>query len=93
MYSQRYGTIPIVRNTGGLADSVQMIDPGRGEGTGILFNDFNGLALGWALNLALDLYEDKKLWRKLRRNAMAKDFSWERQGQHYVDLFRRLISH
>ena len=88
MYSLRYGTIPVVRNTGGLADSVQMINPRRGEGTGVVFNDFNGLALGWALNFALDLYQDKKLWRKLRRNGMAMDFSWEQQGQHYVDLFR-----
>jgi starch synthase len=92
MYSLRYGTVPIVRNTGGLADSVQMIDPKRGEGTGVVFNHFDGLALGWALNFALDLYEEKKLWRKIRRNGMAMDYSWERQGQIYVDLFRRLIS-
>jgi len=92
MYSLRYGTIPIVRKTGGLADSVQMIDPKRGVGNGVLFNDFNGPALGWALNFALDIYQDKKLWRKIRRNGMAMDYSWERQGEIYVELFRRLIS-
>ncbi len=92
MYSLRYGTIPIVRRTGGLADSVQMIDPRRGEGTGVVFNDFDGLALGWALNFALDLYQDKKLWRKLRRNGMAMDYSWERQGKFYVEQYRQLIT-
>ena len=92
MYSLRYGTIPVVRRTGGLADSVQMIDPRTGEGTGVVFNDFNGLALGWALNFALDLYQDKKLWRKLRRNGMAMDYSWERQGQFYVELFQKLTT-
>ena len=92
MYSLRYGTVPVVRNTGGLADSVQMIDPDKGEGTGVVFNDFNGLALGWALNFALDLYQDKKLWRKIRRNGMAMDYSWEEQGKYYVELFREITT-
>jgi len=90
MYSLRYGTVPIVRSTGGLADSVQLFDPHSGEGTGIVFNDYNVPALGWALNYAFDLYQDKTTWRKLVRNGMAMDFSWERQGQVYVDLFRQI---
>jgi len=90
MYSLRYGTVPIVRRTGGLADSVELFDPHSGKGTGIVFNDYNVPALGWALNYAFDLYQDKTTWRKLVRNGMARDFSWERQGQQYVDLFRRI---
>jgi len=90
MYSLRYGTVPIVRRTGGLADSVQLFEPATGRGTGIVFNDFNDTALNWALNTALDLYEDKKTWNRLRRNGMAMDYSWERQGAVYVDLFRRI---
>jgi len=90
MYSLRYGSVPIVRRTGGLADSVQLFDPHSGRGTGIVFNDYNVPALGWALNYGLDLYQDKKTWRKLVRNGMAMDFSWERQGQVYVDLFRHI---
>ena len=90
MYSLRYGTVPIVRRTGGLADSVQQFDPSSGEGTGIVFNDYNATALGWAINYALDLYPDKKAWRKLMRNGMAMDYSWEHQGQVYVDLFRQI---
>jgi len=92
MYSLRYGTVPVVRNTGGLADSVQLFNPEAGTGTGIVFNEFNDIALNWALNTSLDLYQDKKTWRKLMRNGMAMDYSWERQGQIYVDLFRRLCS-
>ncbi len=92
MYSLRYGTVPIVRRTGGLADSVQLFNPETGKGTGIVFDDFNPHSLNWALNAALDLYQDKKTWRKLVRNGMARDYSWARQGQIYVDLFRKLIS-
>jgi starch synthase len=91
MYSLRYGTVPIVRRTGGLADSVQLFDPGTQKGTGVVFNDFDDDALHWALTTALDLYQDKKNWRKLVRNGMARDYSWEHQGQIYVDLFRQIL--
>ena len=87
MYSLRYGTVPIVRRTGGLGDSVQQFDPSSREGTGIVFNDYNASALGWAINYALDLYPEKPVWRKLMRNGMAMDYSWEQQGQLYTDLF------
>jgi len=90
MYSLRYGTVPIVRRTGGLADSVKLFDPSSGTGTGIVFNDYDATALGWAINFGLDLYNEKMLWRKLMRNGMAMDYSWERQGQIYIDLFRRM---
>ena len=92
MYSLRYGTVPIVRKTGGLADSVSLFDPASGNGTGIVFNDFNDVALNWALDTGLDLYRDKKTWRKLVRNGMAVDYSWEKQGRIYEDLFQRLAT-
>jgi starch synthase len=92
MYSLRYGTVPIVRRTGGLADSVEHYDPARGTGTGILFNDFNGQALGWALNTALDLYRQPRHWARLMKNGMQRDFSWQRQGGLYVELYQRLIA-
>ena len=91
MYSLRYGTVPIVRRTGGLADSVQMFKPGSGEGTGIVFDDYSASALEWALNAALDLYQDKQSWRKLVRNGMAMDYSWKQQGQNYIDLFQQIL--
>lgn len=90
MYSLKYGTVPIVRQTGGLADSVELVDPAAGTGTGIVFRDYTESALAWAINAALDLYTDKPLWRKIIANGMAKDFSWDRQGEVYVELFRSM---
>jgi starch synthase len=90
MYSLRYGTVPIVRETGGLADSVQLYDPESRKGDGIVFRDYNEAGLEWAINAALDLYADRRTWQVVMRNGMAKDLSWKRQGKIYVDLFRRL---
>jgi starch synthase len=91
MYSLRYGTVPVVRRTGGLADSVEHYDPETGQGTGIVFEDFNSEALEWALNTALDLHAQPQHWRRMVRNGMAKDFSWEKQGGKYVEVYRRLV--
>jgi starch synthase len=90
MYSMRYGTVPIVRKTGGLADSVHHYDPITRRGTGIVFDDFNSEAMSWALDTALDLYEQPEVWREIMRQGMAENFSWERQGALYVQLYRRL---
>jgi starch synthase len=92
MYSLRYGTVPVVRRTGGLADSVQHYDRSSGTGTGVLFNDFDPPALEWALNTALDLYAQPAEWTRLRENGMRQDFSWERQGTQYLALYRRLTA-
>ena len=92
MYSLRYGTVPIVRETGGLADTVELYNPGTGNGTGIVFRDYNNAGLSWAINAALDLYDDKKTWLRIIGNGMSKDFSWDRQGAVYVELFRRLMA-
>ena len=90
MYSLKYGTIPVVRETGGLADSVQQINPADASGTGVLFRDYDETGLAWAVGRGLDLFRDKALWRSIMLNGMAEDFSWERQGEQYVKLFRRL---
>jgi len=92
MYSLRYGTVPIVRRTGGLADSVEHYNPDTGMGTGIVFNDFNPEALEWALNTALDLYAAPTHWARMVRNGMRRDFSWNRQGGMYVDLYERILA-
>jgi len=91
MYSMRYGTVPIVRRTGGLADSVQHFDPATGSGTGIVFNDYNAEAVSWALNTALDLYQNKASWRRLMRNGMAQDYSWSRQVHGYIELYQSIV--
>ncbi len=90
MYSLRYGTVPVVRRTGGLADSVEPFDARTGEGTGIVFNDFDTPALEWALNTALDLYAQPQHWTRLVHNGMARDFSWTRQAREYLALYRSL---
>jgi starch synthase len=92
MYSLKYGTVPIVRRTGGLADSVQMWDGVTQRGTGIVFNDFDVPAIRWAIHTALDLFKDRVAWSRLMQNGMAMDFSWARQAGEYVALYRDMLS-
>jgi starch synthase len=92
MYSLRYGTIPIVRRTGGLADSVVHFDPSTRQGTGVMFNDYDEGAVTWAVETALSWYGNKPLWQQLVQNAMAQDFSWERRVGDYVTLYEQLVS-
>jgi starch synthase len=91
MYSLRYGTVPIVRRTGGLADSVQHFDRITGMGSGVVFNDYDVGGVTWGVNTALDFYKEKALWRRLVQNAMAQDFSWSTQVQLYVETYEALL--
>ncbi|MEN3027390.1 MAG: glycogen/starch synthase [Chlorobiota bacterium] len=91
MYSMLYGTVPIVRATGGLRDTVQDFNPATGEGTGIVFEEPTAEALLAAIERALQLYRQPELWRRLVANGMAQDFSWRRSAQAYVALYRSLL--
>ena len=91
MFSLRYGTIPIVRRTGGLADTVRLFDPQTGQGTGFVFEDFTPDGLRWAIDLALRAYDDRPTWKRLMANAMAENFSWETQAHHYVEIYSWLV--
>jgi starch synthase len=91
MYSQRYGTPPIVRKTGGLADTVEPFDPRDGSGTGFMFEHFTASGLEWATLAALDAYPDKKLWARMQRAGMAKRFGWDVQAPHYVELYQSML--
>ncbi len=91
MYSMKYGTVPVVRRTGGLADSVQHFDPATGQGTGVVFNDFDPPAVRWALETALDWYGQPTLWRRLVLNGMGQDFSWDRQAAEYERLYEGIM--
>lgn len=93
MYSLKYGTVPVVRKTGGLADSVRLFDPDTGDGTGIIFDHYTPDGVRWALDTALGLYHDPDAWRTIVTNGMAQDFSWERQAEQYVAIYRRLLIH
>jgi starch synthase len=92
MYSLKYGTVPIVRRTGGLADSVRHFDPATGEGTGIVFNDFDAGGVRWALDTALEWFSQPSMWRRLQLNGMREDFSWDRQVEAYEALYRDLAA-
>ena len=92
MYSLRYGTVPIVRRTGGLADTVLNFDRAAGRGTGIVFNDFDTPAMAWAFTRALTLYADTSAFVQLVQNGMAQDFSWGRQAAEYVALYEGLLT-
>ncbi len=91
LYSLRYGTVPIVRKTGGLADSVAPFDPASGRGTGFVFESFDAEGLGWALRQALQLWPLRERWRRLQENGMRQDFSWGRQVEIYEALYRRVM--
>lgn len=92
MYSLRYGTVPVVRRTGGLADTVQLYDPDSGEGTGIVFEHFDANAMRWALETAVALYAQPRHWQRMQANGMRQDFSWKRQARIYAALYRQLLA-
>ena len=90
MYSLRYGAVPVVRRTGGLADAVQPFDVETRQGTGFLFGSFTATDFQNSLEEALDAYAKPRVWRQLVRNGMSQNFSWEKQVEKYVDLYRGL---
>ena len=90
MFSQKYGTIPIVRAVGGLRDTVRDYDPAAGTGTGFVFTPYESQALLSAIERALAVFGDKPAWTALQRRAMAMDFSWERSAKLYGDLYQQL---
>jgi starch synthase len=92
MYSLRYGTVPIVRRTGGLADTVQEFDPSSGEGTGFVFADYAAGQFKNAIDRALTVWTDLTAWRRLMLNGMHEDFSWQRSATKYVAAYRRVRS-
>lgn len=91
MYSLRYGTIPIVRVTGGLDDSVTDISEDTETADGIKFFDYSARALTKAIRKALVLYEDKELLAHYRQNGMQADFSWEHTTHEYEQAYRRAV--
>ena len=93
IYSMRYGTIPIVRHTGGLADTVRDVNNKDGNGTGFKFHEYSSTELVKAINRACELWADKEQWQRLIRNAMAEDFSWNRSAREYLGLYSRVIEH
>ncbi|MGA2586572.1 MAG: glycogen synthase GlgA [Candidatus Aminicenantales bacterium] len=91
MYGLKYGSIPIVRATGGLDDCIQDFNPEEGRGNGFKFEAYSPLDLLGAVRRAIHIYEKKALWDILLHNAMACDFSWERSAQEYILLYQNIV--
>jgi starch synthase len=87
----RYGTVPVVRKTGGLTDTVQDYNPRTGRGTGFVFEDYTAQALVEGLERALALYRRRKEWSTLMRAGMKQDFSWERSATEYEKVYRKAM--
>ncbi len=88
----RYGTIPVVRGTGGLLDTVVDYNEDSKNGNGFVFQEFSKISLLDALLRAISVYEDKKAWNKLIAKAMREDFSWKKSGKEYKDIYQTLLA-
>jgi starch synthase len=89
LYSLKYGTVPIVRATGGLDDTIQDVD--GGNGTGFKFKRYDSKELLKTIHRALKVYHDGTAWKKIMRNGMLQDFSWESSARKYTNLYRNLV--
>lgn len=90
MYSLKYGTVPIVRATGGLDDTIEPWDAAARKGTGYKFSAYSGVALLNCIHEALRAFKDQANWKKLMQNGMKKDFSWAASAREYVKIYERL---
>jgi starch synthase len=95
MYSQRYGTLPVVHATGGLRDTVVDADPEalkKKRATGVVFSPLDGATLLAACRRGIELYRDKKAWRQVQKTAMGREFGWESRAGQYLALYRGLAA-
>jgi len=92
MYSLVYGTVPIVRETGGLADTVVKYNEKSGEGNGFMFKAYEASAMLKELIRALKIFEDKKVWTKIQKNGMKCDFSWISSAKKYLELYKTILN-
>lgn len=92
MYSLRYGTVPVVRSTGGLRDTVSEFNPATLKGNGFLFQDYQTAPLVEAVSRALTFYRKEPFWSRLVENGLASNFSWEKSAEDYFNLYRQMLS-
>jgi starch synthase len=95
MLAMRYGALPLVRETGGLADTVENYDGGQAEhGTGFVFAWEEADAVYGTLNWAIDTYRTRPAaWLKMQRRAMRRDFSWQQSAARYAELYQKAVEH
>jgi starch synthase len=92
MYSLKYGTIPIVRATGGLDDTIREFNPETAKGNGFKFSAYSASDLAKTVKRALYIYRNKLLWTKLVTNAMKEDFSWHKSAKKYEQIYRNALA-
>ncbi len=91
MIAAKYGTIPVVRKTGGLADSICAFNDGRDKGNGFVFENYNAHEMLYVLKDAIFTYQDKETWLKIIKSAMKTDFSWKKSAKTYATIYNELI--
>jgi starch synthase len=92
LYSLKYGTVPVVRAVGGLADTVEDYDPETGSGTGFVFDDYKPEPMLESITRGVNLFSRKRSWSKVVKSGMTKDFSWEHSAAEYSRLFEQLAT-
>ena len=92
LVSFKYGTVPIVRKTGGLADTVHDYNPASGEGDGFVFEDYTYTALISTVKRAIETYQQKAIWSKLQKKGMGYDYSWNNSAKKYVSLYMKALA-
>lgn len=91
MYSLKYGTVPVVRATGGLADTIKEYDSTTGEGNGFVFEKYDSDEFLAAIKRAVELYANKETWEKIMKNGMQQDFSWKASAKKYMGLYEKAV--
>lgn len=91
LYSLKYGTVPVVRETGGLADTIQDFDEKNGTGNGFTFKNYNSQELLETIKRALQIFPEKKLWQKIQITGMKQDYSWLQSARKYLDLYEKAM--
>jgi starch synthase len=92
LYSLRYGTIPIVRKTGGLADTIENANPAKGTGNGFVFTRYNAREMLNTIKFACEVYRDKNVWEVMMLRGMRQDFSWETSARKYVEVYGKALA-
>jgi len=91
LISFKYGTIPVVRKTGGLADTVHDYDPETGKGDGFVFKEYSSEALLYTIKRAIETFKDKKVWKKMQAKVMDYDYSWDASAKKYISLYAKAL--
>jgi len=92
LIAMSYGTIPVARRTGGLADTITDYNPNTGTGTGFLFDEYSPKAMINSLKRAIGFYNNKRHWQRIMYNSMSKRYTWRRSAQKYLTLYRKALS-